>query len=235
MVLCLSQWGSKRRGSGVLSPSPGLPLPVHWAGRSERWLRHAAWTEPECSWKRFKKSKQPEPRSAFFGTGSASNMEPRCRKMKKATTPHWVWISIQLLFGPCVVVMVIDGGCCCGDACILRLSETGRVILLARSDSGKGMWLVIGWFFLAFQGHRVAMASLLAYPGSGLPLQLLSLTTGEETQNWQEAWGKWTLNSLYSLSTLVEIILHFVHSDFGSASLLALIWEKFCPSSVSLP
>lgn len=25
-----------RRGRGLSSPSPGLPLPVHWAGRSER-------------------------------------------------------------------------------------------------------------------------------------------------------------------------------------------------------
>jgi len=91
---------------------------------------------------------------------------------------------------------------------------------------------VIGCFFLAFQGHRVTLASLLAYPGSALPLQLLSLTTGEE--NAKLTGGKVTLNSLYSLFALDGFILHFVHSDFGNASFLALIWEQFCPSSVSL-
>lgn len=137
-------------------------------------------------------------------------------KSSKATTTHCfcIWISVQLLSWQRLVVMVTVWGCCCGDARVCSLTETRRGFSLARNDSGKGMWLVIGWFFLAFQGHRVALAPSLAYPGSAPPLHLLSLTTGEETQNWQEVRGKWTLRSLDSLSALAEIILHLVHSDF---------------------
>lgn len=37
------------REEGGAASSPGLPLPVRWAGRSERRLRHGTRTEPECS------------------------------------------------------------------------------------------------------------------------------------------------------------------------------------------
>lgn len=137
-------------------------------------------------------------------------------KSSKATTTHCfcIWISVQLLSCQRLVVIVTIWGCCCGDTRVCSLTETRRGFSLALNDSGKGMWLVIGWFFLAFQGHRVSLAPSLAYLGSAPPLHLLSLTTGEETQNWQEVRGKWTLRSLDSLSALAEIILHLVHSDF---------------------
>lgn len=116
--------------------------------------------------------------------------------------------------------MVIICCSCIWDARVLSLTEMRRGFSLACGYSGKWVWLVIGLVFLA--------SSKDACPGSARSLSN-SLTTGEETQNWPEVWGKWTLNSSYSLSTLGEITLHFIHSDFGSASLLMLILEQFSP------
>lgn len=160
---------------GLSSLSPGLPLLVHWAGQSERRPRHATWSEPECSWKQFKKyRRRPEPRSAFCGAWSASNIEHLHKKFKKAAAFYYYFflffMSIQLLFWPHLVVMVNICGSCHGDARVLSLTEMKQSFSLARGDSGKGKWLVISWFHLAFQGHRVALASSLACPGSALSL-----------------------------------------------------------------
>ena len=105
------------------------------------------------------------------------------------------------------------------------LASWGRLkqgFSFAHGDSGGGGRPVISCFLRAFQGHRVALASLL-------PLRLLSLTTGEGKQNWQEVWvggggGDWTL--IWSLLPFDSMEFFYTSFILILAALLSQCWSE---------
>lgn len=181
-----------REGAGVCRRPPGLPLPVHWAGRSERWSRQAAELSQNVAENGLKSKKTTAGASICLKHGTTA-------RKNQAKQPLLIVFVFDFKFNYCSKCARLSVAVAVEMLVSVAWLKGGEACCWPRSDSGKGMWLVIGWLFLAFQGHGVPLASLPAYPGSAPPLQLLSLTTGEETQNWQEVWGKWTLNSLVKI------------------------------------